>query len=43
MINITAMLAYIKGLVRDFLYPFQAEDRTEAVQSGDENSWGYHP
>jgi len=39
MINTTTMLAHIKGSVRDFLFPFQAENRTEMVQYGGEISW----
>jgi len=33
------MHVHIKGSVRDFLYPFQDEDRTDMVQYGGEISW----
>jgi len=33
------MLAHIKGSARDFLYPFQDENRTEMGQYGGEMSW----
>jgi hypothetical protein len=39
MINTTTMLAHIKGSVRDFLFQFQDENRTEMVQYGGEISW----
>ena len=39
MINTTTMLALIKGSARDFLYPFQDENKTEMVQYGGEISW----
>ena len=39
MINTTTMLGHIKGSVRDFLFQFQDENRTEMVQYGGEISW----
>jgi len=39
MINTTTMLAHTKGSVRDFLFQFQDENRTEMVQYGGEISW----
>jgi len=39
MINTTTMLDPIKGSVRDFLFQFQDENKTEMVQYGGEISW----
>ena len=39
MMNTTTMLDPIKGSVRDFLFQFQDENKTEMVQYGGEISW----